>query len=329
MRLAGLATLLAALGAGCTFSAHPADGTQLCSSDPSAPCPDGYSCAADGHCYHAGNLPTVGGAAGTSAGGGGGNGGSSGTGGRVADAGRAGDACTPATIDCGKGAGKRCGKVPDQCGGTVDCAACAAAGEVCQASHVCAPPCGQAAGQACCATGTKCSAAGTTCVGTTCVACGAPGQPCCANDTCTTVGASCADSSSGNGDKVCLLACVTSTGTCISGTDQDCSALCGPDRIGSETCTCASNAWKCLACTFPAGDYSCYKLPATVPACDATTTAGASCALPSCTGTCGSATGRGFLDATGTARSGYCVCLNSRWTCAVTKQWPCPGNSGC
>jgi hypothetical protein len=44
---------------------------------------------------------------------------------------------------------------------------------------------------------------------------------------------------------------------------------------------------------------------------------------------CGSTSGKGFIDAGGTARSGYCVCTNNRWNCTVTRDWPCPGNQGC
>jgi hypothetical protein len=81
-----------------------------------------------------------------------------------------------------------------------------------------------------------------------------------------------------------------------------------------------------------ATDYTCYKLPvppATVPTCDTTPpTIGTSCTAAPCA-PCGSATGKGFLDLTGIAHAGYCVCTSSRWNCAVAKDWPCPGNTGC
>lgn len=294
--------------ASCTFSAHPPSGKQACSTDDPPQCADGYTCVS-GACYINSQLP--------SAGGSGGNGDAS-----------TGDACTPAVIVCGSGSGKRCGKVSDLCTGSIECGACIA-GETCGTAHGCSVACGQL-GQECCA-GSKCTATATVCDNGACIACGGPSQICCANDTCVVAGATCSDSPVTGGSKTCLLGCPATLASCASGADADCSALCGPSRIGSRTCTCSGNAWKCLSCTFPAADYSCYKLPATVAACDGTAvpTVGTACAAPSCSA-CGSSTGKGFVDVLGVTRAGYCVCDNNhRWACSVTKDWPCPGNTGC
>lgn len=316
MRHFALAALvLTALAGGCAFRALPANGAQACSSDDPPQCPDGYACVA-GMCYDNNHLPTVGDAGNDDAG-------------AAADTGT----CKPATIVCGSGSGKHCGKVPDQCGSTVECGTCIA-GESCGTLHTCSVACGQA-GQPCC-TGDKCAASDTICSGGNCTACGGVAQPCCANETCTAP-ASCADNPTAGAAKLCLLTCPATTGSCTVGTDQDCTSACGPGngpgKLGNRTCTCTASAWKCLTCSFPsATDYTCYKLPvppATVPACDTTPpTIGTSCTAAPCA-PCGSATGKGFLDLTNTAHAGYCVCTSSRWNCAVAKDWPCPGNTGC
>jgi hypothetical protein len=305
-------TLLTTLADGCTFSAHPISGQQSCSNDDPPQCPDGYACIA-GLCYGNNNLPQTD------------DGGND-----VGDSGADADAaCTPATIVCGQDSGKRCGKVTDPCSGTImECGACIA-GESCGNGHLCSVSCGQA-GQPCC-TGSTCTAADVVCSSGSCTACGGASQLCCTGDTCSALGALCSATTSMASGTACLLACATTTGACVSGTDVDCYVQCGPGKIGSKTCTCTSDAWKCPACSFPTGaDYSCYKLPATVPLCDATTTptAGDSCTASGCSA-CGSASGKGYIDATGVARSGYCVCASNRWNCALTKEWPCPGNSGC
>lgn len=305
------ALLFATLLVGCAFSAHPISGQQSCSNDDPPQCPDGYTCVA-GSCWVSSDLPPTGDAGNDSA--------DSGT--------RTDAACTPATIVCGTGSGKRCGKVTDQCSGTIECGACIA-GESCGTSHLCSVTCGQA-GQPCC-TGSTCAATDTVCSNGSCAACGGANQLCCAGNACSALGANCSDTTSTASGTACLLACATTAGACVSGTDLDCYSLCGPGKIGSKSCTCSSDAWKCPACTFPTGaDYSCYTLPATVPLCDPTTTptAGASCSAAACTA-CGSATGKGYVDATGVTRSGYCICTSNRWNCALTREWPCPGNQGC
>jgi hypothetical protein len=39
------------------------------------------------------------------------------------------------------------------------------------------------------------------------------------------------------------------------------------------------------------------------------------------------------LDSSGAHKTGYCVCVagssGSKWSCASTNAWPCPGNTGC
>jgi hypothetical protein len=55
---------------------------------------------------------------------------------------------------------------------------------------------------------------------------------------------------------------------------------------------------------------------------------GTSCSVDPCS-PCGSTSNKGFIDLGNTVRSGYCVCTNNKWNCALTKEWPCPGNIGC
>lgn len=303
-----LAALFCACLASCSFSAHPPNGTQACSTDNPPQCPDGYRCAT-GLCYLNAQLPATGGAGGAS------------------DASTA-DACTPAVIVCGSGSGKRCGKVSDMCTGSIDCGACIA-GETCGVGHACSVACGLV-GQACC-TGSKCTATDTICDNGSCVACGGQNQICCASDACVAAGSTCSESSVPGAAKTCLLDCPAALSTCASGTDTDCATLCGPGRIGVRTCSCSGNAWKCGSCAFSAStDYKCYKLPSPLPACESTTppTVGTACTTAACS-PCGSALGKGFIDALGITRAGYCICDSGRWACGVTKDWPCPGSTGC
>ena len=299
MRTSALAftLLLIILAGGCAFSAHPISGEQACSNDNPPQCPDGYACVAD-YCRSGNDL---------------------------ADA-----ACKVVPNFCGQGPGKRCGKVIDKCSSTVECGVCIT-GESCNAGHVCEVLCGQA-GQPCC-TGSTCTATDTVCSNGTCAACGGANQLCCTSNACSAPGSMCSETTSTASGMACLLACAATTGACSSGTDLDCYSQCGPGKIGSKPCTCTSDAWKCPACSFPTGaDYACYKLPTatTIPLCSPTTppTAGASCLAAACSA-CGSNTGRGYIDVTGVARSGYCVCASNKWNCALTREWPCPGNTGC
>ncbi len=337
MRIAVVLAPVALVGLACTFSARPPSGVQKCSSDNPPRCPDGYACNSAGYCDKNGQVPQSGGSDGNGSGGsgsgdGGSGGSTSGSGGQSGDGGP----CTPLTINCGRtaAAGKRCGTISNGCNGTVDCGQCIAT-EKCQPNNVCAVPCG-GTGERCCAN-SKCTDATAICLDSSCTACGGTGQPCCANDACSAAADTCVDSYSavldaGAGtNKVCLPVCATTSGSCTTGTDQDCFTTCGPSKIGKETCSCQSSTWKCDACVFQATEnYSCYALPTPVSLCDPNSppTANAACSIDDCK-PCGSATGKAFIDATGTARSGYCICTGGRWNCTVPKQWPCPGNNGC
>ena len=315
MRIAVAITGLAVLGMTCTFKAQPPNGEQACSSDDPPRCPDGYTCFS-GLCYQIGHAPATG---------------DSDAGEQDGDASADSGICVPLTIDCGKGSGKRCGRIPDGCGDVAaECEGCIS-GETCGAGHVCGPSCG-AAGERCCAND-RCNATETVCMSGTCAACGGIGQPCCANDTCAASGAMCADIAAvdGGAERACLLGCATGSGACVPGTDQDCASTCGPNRIGSQACTCSVDTWKCSTCGFPTGaDYSCYKLPATVTACDPSNlpTVGGKCTAVACM-PCGSASGKAYIDLLGNTHPGYCVCAQGAWACAPVKQWPCPGNLGC
>ena len=118
-------------------------------------------------------------------------------------------------------------------------------------------------------------------------------------------------------------------------------------NVGFKAETCTGGVYAEGPCEFPAdgpvagGDYSCFSntttddaaCPATAPQhgqpCTLTM-----CAIP-CTGTacavCGVTTG--YLDSSGAAKQGYCVCIagsaGNKWACASTTAWPCPGNTGC
>lgn len=112
-----------------------------------------------------------------------------------------------------------------------------------------------------------------------------------------------------------------------------CSKTCGPERVGFKTETCLGGVYVEDPCQFdPLSDYSCYAIPAMEsPACPtALPQAGAACLIPDCT-LCG--VSNGYLDSTGAAKTGYCVCLastaNPIWSCATATAWPCPSGNGC
>jgi hypothetical protein len=124
-------------------------------------------------------------------------------------------------------------------------------------------------------------------------------------------------------------------GTCVDTDPPLCYKTCGPQSIGfrSETCTAGVYVEQ-SGCSFPPGDYSCYKIPPSIdPSCpiDApqaiTTCSVAPCTLCNVNG--------GYLDSTGAAKTGYCVCPEpsstgvSKWSCAGTTSWPCPAGQGC
>ena len=133
-------------------------------------------------------------------------------------------------------------------------------------------------------------------------------------------------------------------GICSDPADpQLCYKTCGPASVGfkSETCT-ASVYVEQSGCSFlPEVDYSCYKVnkdangalildascPTTVPQ------ANTPCTVNTCI-LCN--INEGYLDSSGAAKVGYCVCPApsaatgvSKWTCAASTAWPCPAGKGC
>jgi len=138
-------------------------------------------------------------------------------------------------------------------------------------------------------------------------------------------------------------ATITKGGACSQTDLQFCYKTCGPEKSGvkSETCQSSGVYAEMSGCGFdPGRDYSCYKLPTTSNlACTpgVTPMVGATCDVAACT-VCNSVQGLpggGYLDSTGAAKTGYCVCQapNSSgirtWSCANDTAWPCPANSGC
>jgi hypothetical protein len=127
----------------------------------------------------------------------------------------------------------------------------------------------------------------------------------------------------------------TKGGACTPTDSQLCYKTCGPQSIGFKSETCTGNVYAEMSgCNFPAGDYSCYKIPATVSAtCPATPPqASMPCTVAKCT-LCSVA--GNYLDSSGASKIGYCVCPDppatgpSKWSCATTTAWPCPAGQGC
>jgi hypothetical protein len=132
----------------------------------------------------------------------------------------------------------------------------------------------------------------------------------------------------------------TKAGACTAADPQLCYKTCGPASSGfkSETCSAGMYAEQ-SGCTFPDSlDAACYKLPAAQDASCPTTAPMASteCTVAPCT-LCnggGGPTGT-YLDSKGAAKIGYCICPapgasgTSKWSCASTDAWPCPGAKGC
>lgn len=126
----------------------------------------------------------------------------------------------------------------------------------------------------------------------------------------------------------------TKNGLCTATDPQLCYKTCGPQSLGfkSETCTAGAYA-ESSSCGYPSGDYSCYKIPTTVdPTCPTTAPqASSACSVAPCT-LCN--VSGGYLDSTGAAKTGFCVCPAStsgtgKWSCASTTAWPCPQGNGC
>ena len=135
----------------------------------------------------------------------------------------------------------------------------------------------------------------------------------------------------------------TKNGICTADDPQLCYKTCGPASVGfkSETCTAGMYVEQ-SGCSFPTDqDYSCYKVnkdtsgalildpscPTDVPQ------ASTPCTVTTCT-LCN--LNNGYLDSSGAAKTGYCVCPTpsattgvSKWSCASSTAWPCPAGQGC
>ena len=109
-------------------------------------------------------------------------------------------------------------------------------------------------------------------------------------------------------------------GACVA--SDTCGKSCGPDLLGSKSLTCPAGTYVEGTCIFPASlDYSCYKVGA-AQVCAAGTKAGQACTATACQA-CGATTGTGYLDASGAAKQGFCVCSKGVWSCGTTTEWPC------
>jgi hypothetical protein len=119
-----------------------------------------------------------------------------------------------------------------------------------------------------------------------------------------------------------LALCTTQAAGGACNSADLCGKQCGPDLLGSKSLTCTAAKFVESACTFPAGaDYSCYKVGAAA-ACATGTKAGQACTATACQA-CGATTGTGYLDASGAAKQGFCVCSKGVWSCGTTAEWPC------
>jgi len=129
---------------------------------------------------------------------------------------------------------------------------------------------------------------------------------------------------------------VTKGGTCAATDPQLCYKNCGPQNIGRKSETCSGGTYMEMdGCSFdPAGSFACYKIPAAANAACPTGTpqASQSCAITDmctlCNSTGGLAGGM-YMDSNAMAKTGFCVCVNSKWSCASNTAWPCPGAAGC
>ena len=128
----------------------------------------------------------------------------------------------------------------------------------------------------------------------------------------------------------------TKGGICAAADPQLCYKTCGPKSVGfkSETCTGGSYVEQ-TGCSFPPGDYSCYKIPTTIDATCPTTAApqaSTACSVADCV-PCN--LNGNYLDSSSATKQGYCVCpatsagTPGKWTCASTAAWPCPQSQGC
>jgi hypothetical protein len=127
----------------------------------------------------------------------------------------------------------------------------------------------------------------------------------------------------------------TKGGACTATDSQLCYKTCGPQSVGFKSETCTNGAYvEQTGCSFPDGDYACYKIPAAV---DATCPkmppqATMACDVAMCT-PCN--VDGNYLDSSGASKQGYCVCPEAgemgmrKWSCASSTSWPCPLGKGC
>jgi hypothetical protein len=154
-------------------------------------------------------------------------------------------------------------------------------------------------------------------------------------------GAAMPAASSGNFSPLCSEVPATSAGAptkggaCTATDSQLCYKTCGPQSVGFKSETCTNGAYvEQTGCSFPDGDYACYKIPAALDA---------SCPkmAPQSTMACDVAmctpcnVDGNYLDSSGASKQGYCVCPEAgdmgmrKWSCASSTSWPCPLGKGC
>ena len=151
-------------------------------------------------------------------------------------------------------------------------------------------------------------------------------------------------SSSGTGGGVAAMLCAageTKNMPCTTATPEgmSCNKTCGITALGSVKAeTCTSGTYMEGACTYPtAGDYTCYKKPATAVTCDGAVSftdtqmppvtgivvqSGGPCTVADCA-PCGP-----YQDGSHKVKTGgLCVCKmgtggTSKWVCASATEWP-------
>ena len=134
---------------------------------------------------------------------------------------------------------------------------------------------------------------------------------------------------------------VAKGGSCTDSDPQICYKTCGPESKGYKSETCSGGTYaEQSGCSFPTdGNYACYKLPTTAdPTCPTTAPqANTACTVAACVVCGGTDTAQttGYLDSSGAAKAGFCVCpvtstgTPGKWTCASSTAWPCPSSNGC
>ena len=123
---------------------------------------------------------------------------------------------------------------------------------------------------------------------------------------------------------------------CTPADTQLCYRTCGPLSVGFKSETCAAGAYvEQTGCSFPDGNYACYKIPAAIsPTCPTTIPqASQPCSVAECT-LCNVA--GMYNDSNAMPKVGYCVCppgpdsgTARKWSCASDTAWPCPAGTGC